>query len=426
MSLLDTASLVVTPNGTKASKLYSVVPSSGAGDLDVTRATTATRVNSNGLIESVASNVPRLDYTNGSCPSILVEPQRTNLVLRSQEFDVSPWANAANLSFSSTTELDPSGLTNAKKATNTINNGAVQFFQLASTASNTYTHTIYVKKDTNRYFSICLTSGITASDRYVVFFDLQNGSVYQVYNTLIPLTNTSNKIEDAGNGWYRCSITATCDTLVYVVGQSTNNGTLAYNLNGDLTNATAGSVFVWGAQLEAGSYATSYIPTTSASVTRNADQVAKTGISSLIGQTEGVWYLDLYASGKDKDGANYANWFIAGDSPSNLQLYNIGTTLYWYVINNGSVVIAQTANQTIVEGERYKIAIAYKSGDYALYINGVQKRTSTGSGVPAVSQFNLSAEGVGASQAIVKNEYNTVALWKTRLPNTQLAQLTTI
>ena len=72
MSLFDSASLVVTPNGTKASKLYSIIPTDGSGDLTVTRATTATRVNSSGLIESVANNVPRLDYLNSSFPTILL------------------------------------------------------------------------------------------------------------------------------------------------------------------------------------------------------------------------------------------------------------------------------------------------------------------------------------------------------------------
>jgi len=90
MSLLTQASLVLTPNAVKASKLYSIIPSNGNGDMDVVRATTATRVNSLGLIESVASNVPRLNY-DGSCPSILVEPQETNLLLNSV------WAGGGSL-----------------------------------------------------------------------------------------------------------------------------------------------------------------------------------------------------------------------------------------------------------------------------------------------------------------------------------------
>jgi hypothetical protein len=378
MSLLDTASLVVTPNGTKAGKLYSVVPSSGAGDLSVTRATTATRVNSAGLIESVASNVPRLDYTNGSCPSILVEPQRTNILTYSEDFTNGWYAYLGSITATANYGISPNG-------------------------TNTSTRVLFTS--TNQIWAKLITGLTGLNGTFSLYIKGVAGK-----KIAINYGGTDNLVT-LGNGWNKFTVSATGSIdFVFI----------------NTFGADTFDVEVWGGQVEAGSYATSYIPTTSASVTRNADVISKTGISSLIGQSEGVWYLDLYASGKDKDGANYATWLIAGDSPSNFQLYNIGTTLYWYVINTGSIVINQTANQTIVEGERYKIAIAYKSGDYALYINGVQKRTSTGSGVPAVSQFNLSAEGVGVSQAIVKNEYNTVALWKTRLTNTQLAQLTTI
>jgi hypothetical protein len=87
MTLLSEASFLVTPNGYKASKLYAAIPTNGNGDMTFTRATTATRVDENDLVSSVASNVPRIDYTGGGCPSILLEPQRTNIVLRSEEFD---------------------------------------------------------------------------------------------------------------------------------------------------------------------------------------------------------------------------------------------------------------------------------------------------------------------------------------------------
>jgi hypothetical protein len=83
MSLLDTASLILTPNGYKASKLYSVKPTDATGDMVVSRGTSATRVNSVGLIELMPIDVPRLDYTGGGCPKILVEPARTNLVFPS-------------------------------------------------------------------------------------------------------------------------------------------------------------------------------------------------------------------------------------------------------------------------------------------------------------------------------------------------------
>jgi hypothetical protein len=323
MNLYNDASLVITPNGFKVGKLYAV---KGA-DLNVTRATSATRVNANGIIETVASNVPRIDYSGGGCPSILVEPQRTNSLLNS-----------------------------ATVANQTIITGAVAYtlsFYGSGTITLSGTHTATV---------------------------VGLGTARKIY-----------------------TFTPTAGILILTVTGTCTNG-----------------------QLEAGSYATSYIPTTSAIVTRNADVISKTGISSLIGQTEGVLYLDLYASGKNNDANTFASWLIAGDSDENFQIYNLGTTLYWYAKNTADLIINQSADQILVEGQRYKIAFAYKSGDYALYINGVQKRTSTNANVPAVSQFNLSSDNFGDSPAIVKNEYNVTALWKTRLTNAELAQLTTL
>ena len=93
MSLLDDVSIVVTPNGYKAGELYAVIPSDGAADMDVTRATDATRVNESGLIEDVLANVPRIDYTGGGCPHILAEPMRTNLIPYSEDFTAGSWSS---------------------------------------------------------------------------------------------------------------------------------------------------------------------------------------------------------------------------------------------------------------------------------------------------------------------------------------------
>ena len=112
MTLLSEASFLVTPNGYKASKLYAAIPTNGNGDMTVTRATTATRVDENDLVSSVASNVPRIDYTGGGCPSILLEPQRTNLLLNSATVvtqTITTTAVANTLSFYGTGTITLSG-----------------------------------------------------------------------------------------------------------------------------------------------------------------------------------------------------------------------------------------------------------------------------------------------------------------------------
>jgi hypothetical protein len=332
------------------------------------------------------------------------------LATYSEQFDDASWIKI-NSSVTANADISPDGYTNADRIYDDAASAQHRVGKNISVVSaTTYTFSVFAKKGSLRYCYL-LTAAGGASDRY--YFDLQDG---------VSIT-AGGKIEDYGSGWYRIS--------AQVTAAATDNKLFAFNLTDSPSSPTysgtgTGYHMIYGYQVEAGSYPTSYIPTTSASVTRNADVISKTGISSLIGQTEGVWYLDLFASAENKDAEAYATWLIAGDATNNFQIYNLGTTLYWYAKNAGGVLIDQTANETLVKGQRYKIAFAYKGGDYALYINGVQKRTSTNANIPTVSQFNLSAEGYGASAAIVKNEYNAAALWQTRLTNAQLATLTTI
>jgi hypothetical protein len=112
MTLLSEASFLVTPNGYKASKLYAAIPTNGNGDMTFTRATTATRVDENDLVSSVASNVPRIDYTGGGCPSILLEPQRTNLVTYSEDFSNASWSKGDSTIVVNST-MSPSNILNA-------------------------------------------------------------------------------------------------------------------------------------------------------------------------------------------------------------------------------------------------------------------------------------------------------------------------
>jgi hypothetical protein len=339
-----------------------------------------------------------------------------------------------NATITANSIASPSGVVNADTFIDNSNNTSHVFYKdVLPSSTGVMTGSVYLKNNNRQFAVVTLCTGSGGSIRYSAVVDLQNGTITQ-NNSLNSPTSTSSSIESVGNGWYRVSVNLNCTTTAsgsnFLVLATSNTGTPTTFVTGTLDPAYAGnssSIYAWGAQLEAGSYPTSYIPTTSASVTRNADAISKTGISSLIGQTEGVLYLDLYASGKNNDANTFGTWLIAGDSAENFQIYNLGTTLYWYAKNTAGLIIDQSADQTIVEGTRYKIAFAYKSGDYALYINGVQKRTNANANVPiGVSQFNLSSGSFGASPAIVKNEYNVTALWKTRLTNAQLAQLTTI
>ena len=278
MSTYTDASLIVTPNAKKAGKLYAL---KGA-DLDVVRATTATYVGSDGLIKTALANESRFDYTNGSCPSILVEPQRTNLLLRSEEFNNVAWGKTnTTISADSSTTTDPIGGNSSDALFETTNNAyhSVVTASIVTAASNgtTYTFSVYLKANnrTKGYLSVVNGGGFST-------FDLTaKTNVFGGNGT--NETVTGQKITELANGWFRLSITSTFSGAANVrpvVGINNDAGVSSYAGN------TTKGFFIWGAQIEAGVNATSYIPTVASTVTRNADVISKTGLSGITSITE--------------------------------------------------------------------------------------------------------------------------------------------
>ena len=415
MSLLTDASLLLTPNAVKASKLYSVIPSNGNGDFTATRATTATRINSSGLVESVALDVPRLDYSLGGCPNILLEPQRTNLALQSSSFDSASWTkNALSVTANSTTS--PSGVVDADTLTanGTLNLHATT--QMVSVTSGTsYTTSIYAKKDTNNFIQLAFSALIFSTNSWANF-DLNSGVVGSVGSA------ATATITSVGNGWYRCSITATAtataiNSFVFTII------TAATSARNEV-NSLSTSVFLWGAQLEAGAYATSYIPTTTASVTRNADVISKTGISSLIGQTEGTLFAEIQVSKLIGAASRYI--FHISDGTANNRIYmafsGISSNVLRGRIFNGGTLQCSIDTSTITTTGTYKLALAYKNNDIVFYVNGVQIGVDTSATIPTCSRVDVGQNYANVLQ--LSDGIKSSALWKTRLTNSQLAALT--
>lgn len=395
-------SIALIPSGVKAGKVYSVLPTDGSGDFTFTRvgalpSYNATRVNSDGLIEQVLSNVPRLDYTGGGCPSLLLEPQRTNFLTYSEQFDNAAWTKS-NATITANATTAPDGTTTADLLVcNTSNVGSNFVRQYKIITDTVHTLSFYAKANLSSIIRIAEAS-YTGQQ---LDFDLSNntisGSGSQVNGTIV------NSI----NGWKKITF-----TYIYTTGQ-----TDCY-LNINSTNA-----YVWGAQLELGSYATSYIPTTSASVTRVAETASKTGLSSYIGQTEGVFYAEINPVHK---GVN-----------SMIQISN-GTNfnaLYFLSNGNTSIRVGVTTFQTsyfkdltITENENIKIAIKYKVGEYPkAFLNGILHNIPFTSGVnaPAVEfifdRLNLSYWWSGFP---FKGKIKNLQVYNTALSDAELISLT--
>jgi hypothetical protein len=426
-TLLDLASLVVVPSGYKEDKIYSVVPTDGSGDLDFTRASSATRVNSAGEIESVATGVPRLDYSQGSCPSLLLEPQGTNNLLRSEEFNNAYWRKN-DTTITSSTESSPTSDNNSF-ILQVDNSSAVHSMDLPSenrisvASGVTYTSSVFVKKDpTSSNNIIQLVNRIASFGNSFANFNINTGIVTKE-------EGCTARIVPLNNGWYRISITATATasgTNDLIVCFTNNNPDS--NIVPSYTGSTDERIIIWGAQLEEGAYPTSYIPTTTATVTRVADAASKTGISSLIGQTEGTIFIDFEYNqpSSDTNGRLLQLQGTTESIDSILPLIISSTNRFELaVFANGvnTFPIIQKPETTIPFG-RQKFAIAYNAGVYTVYRNGSLFASGTG-GAPT----SLSAAVLGGSLFVprsISNPINQALLFKTRLSNTELAQLTTL
>jgi len=406
MSLLDKASLVVTPNAYKASKLYSVIPSSGAGDMDVVRATTATRVNSLGLIESVAVNIPRIDYTNGSCPSLLVEPQRTNLITYSVQFDNAAWGKSNSLVIPNTA-ISPDGNLNAdtlKEQTtiNTVHRLAGSSVTVSSNSNISYS--VYVKKNTLEYLRIVVNDIVDVTKWAAAQFNLND----QTYTTGIGLSGGSTiisaSITNVGSGWFRINLSANLGTTQSVIPiMFTSNGQAINPVDTRGGASYIGSdkeLYIWGAQLELGSYASSYVPTVATAVTRNADVISKTGISSLIGQTEGTIYTEIKVNKLIGIASRYI--FHISDGTANNRIYiafsGSSSNVLRGRIFSGGTLQCSIDSSTITTTGTYKLALAYKNNDIVFYINGVQIGVDTSASIPTCSRVDIGHNYEGSSQ----------------------------
>ena len=362
--------------------------------------------------EGITDNLPRLDYSGGaSCPSLLLEPQRTNLFENSEYFSASTWIGITGGVLTENDTTSPEGVQNATKIEGDGSSTAIRLYDFQNFASaGDYSLTFFAKAGTADFIQISLLGydgGGQAS------FDLSNGTIDDVAN---------GSIEDYGNGWYKCTCTKSIGATdlngsanLYVRKSFTSNWDNAAEANGKY-------VYIYGAQLEQGSYPTSYIPTYGTSATRAADSCSKTGISSLIGQTEGTLFAEV-----DFDAISEGARFVQiSDGTNNNRMY-IGVsstnTIVLYLFSGGTNVVS--ISSSVYTSQTIKVAAGYANNDFVLYVNGVQIGTDTSGSVQAMDEVSVGYNNIANNR---HTAYGTkqALLFKTRLTNAELAALTTL
>ncbi len=391
MSIYQKASLVQIPSGYKAAddKLYSVVPNNGDGDFTVTVDADATRVNKDGLIESVAADQARLNYNfiDGVVqpdPHLLLEPSRTNQILYSEDLTNSVWQKISGGTGTSPVvtanySVAPDGSNTADRVVMDMGSGTsindYSIIRNFGTSGSTGTNSVYIKSNT--------------SDSYTLGID-NTGQVETI--TVTPQ-------------WQRFSYSVT------------NSDRLQISLRGGgQTVSVYADVSMWGGSLENGDYLTSYIPTTTGAVTRTVDKCFNGGDVNLFNLTEGTFFIDVNPF------IPSANTNIGISNGTDAQkivfiFQSYGTQVRTYSSGGVSEFDNLTFNQ------RNKIAVSFKTNEYKIFINGTKVGTDTSASVPTgMNRLNFSNRS--NSSSYFEGEIYQTMVFNEALSDTELEEIT--
>jgi hypothetical protein len=377
-----------------------------------TRASSATYFDATGTLQTATTDAPRFDYNPSTLAAngLLIEEARTNLALQSQDFATTWTPSAASISVD--VEVSPDGTSNADKliednTTSTHTLGQVFSF----TSGVTYAVSIFAKAAERT--RIEYRAGNTTTFGARAIFDLSAGTVVQT-------TSGTASIQSIGNGWYRCIIvgasaaTASTNMLVYLVESGTTT-----NYLGDGTSG----VYIWGAQLEAGAFPTSYIPTTSSAVTRAADVASVNTLSPWFSAAEGTLYAE-WTRGYTGNFSNYSGQatLLSGASQAIAAALTVpgSTAIYNSMIVGG---VQQLTYQAVTTLTTNKVALAYAENNTQWAGNGVSKPTDTVCSVPTVTSLALGYSATGTSY--LNGYLRRVSYYPRRLSQAELITITT-
>ena len=373
---------------------------------DFTRASSGTTVNQSGLIETVGSGIPRIDFLGNTKGALLLEPSRTNSITYSEDF--SQWSIDGQASIVSNSIVSPDGNLNATKliAGSTLGRQAIK---LNNTSTGDLAISVFAKK--GEYSVLQFSDGRNPSS--FVNFDLQNnlvGSSFEMVGQITKLTND----------WYKC--TATYNESLDMNGFRLS---IAENINQtrlvEFSGNNSDGVYIFGAQVEAGSYATSYIPTSGSAVTRVADnpfQREDLASKNLIGSTELTWFYDCILFYKEA-GTSVAPRI---ESSTNNQIFigiNVPATnsTDLRIRHKDGTTAANTSSFPFTNGGRFKVAIKISGTTGSAYINGTNVGTFTTVAAINYNQYNNAINN--------PNNINDMRVYNTALTDQELIALTT-
>jgi hypothetical protein len=405
MAIQDDSSVALIPSAYGTSKVYSVIPSNGNGDFTFSRSGNATRVNKGGFIETMGTNVPRLDYPliDGlvqDCPALLLEPTSTNYTTRSEEFDNSAWTKSATTVIANQ-EIAPDGNLTADKILETTASSTHVVYNFVTGTSGNNTFSVFVKPINRK--KIRLAQNLTLDSR--ADFDIDTLSISNE-------TRATGKIEKFPNGWFRLSISfsATFTSMLFAFYILDDNGNDSY------TGNTSNGFYLWGAMNEYLAYPTSYIKTTSGQVTRSADVCNGSGTSAEFNSQSGALFAEF------KTVPSGGNFLISvADGTSNTGAVFVGADA-----NEKIYSYYNSANHTSdIDSFKHfnKIVNTWDSSGVKIYINGFSRTVSGSQSLSSSDYDNLRFSRANGSLPFY-GDVKQVMTFKTALNDSELETLT--
>jgi hypothetical protein len=385
---------------------------SGQNLVTFTRASSGTYVDADGLIKTAANDVPRFDHNplTGESLGLLVEESRANLLLWSEVFDNASWMKNS-LSVTANSTLSPAGTVSADTLIEDTSTSQHNIRQSIST-TGAKRFSVYAKQGPGSRLLRLVDFNPTDGSQGATFFNLSSGTV----------AAGSGTIEIVGDGWYRCSIQSTTTvTSDYFISLASNSSTITYAGDG------ASGIYIWGAQLEAGAFPTSYIPTTTAAATRSADVASITGtnFSSWYRQDEGTILGQSLRRSLLLSGA-FANLASLSDGTSSEQytLYNQGSnqSLNFQITNDAANQAVITPSGTVAQNSLMSFGCAYKINDFAAAVNAGSASLDSSGTLPTVNRMNIGAFSTGGGYW--NAHIHRLTYWPVRLGNNVLQQVT--
>jgi hypothetical protein len=375
------------------------------------------------VLQSAANNVARFDHNpvSGESLGLLVEEQRTNLILYSQEFGDVSWTKT-NATVIDNTVIAPDGTLTGDllKASDLVTSSARDIRQNTNTAvSVVNTFSCYAKARNGNFLNMTFRNQAAATNFCAAEFNLSTGVVSVAASNGGNATGASASITSVGNGWYRCLISGIADT------SGTQISTLLIGRTSSNSNAVAENTelcFIWGAQLEAGAFPTSYIPTVASQVTRSADAASMTGanFSSWYRADEGTLYTEankLFAA------SGYVYSITDGTLTNEIrQTWGGNNNRFLEITTNSVSQSSLSFSSAYINGVFVKTAHAYKFNDIAASVDSATVATDTSAIIPAVNQMQVGARvtNITSNNSTIKK----LAFYPKRLTNAQLQSLT--